>query len=97
MRRPLRLPNQFDLYFADLRNARQAIVYLLEDQAAGRALRGGQAHRDLYTLAGKGWRRVWIGLRSNIVDQPEIDEIQLHFRIEAVPQRIDDLFRGQER
>ena len=81
---PSRLPNQIDFYFTDLLNARQTIVDLLEDQSAGRTLLRGQGHGHFDPLPWKGGSGVGIRLDGDAIDQPQIDQIELHFRVKAV-------------
>src|SRR5208337_2580740 len=76
VRGPLRLPNQIDFNFADVGNSGKAVVYLLEDEAAGRALRRGERHGDFDPLAGPGWGGIGVGAGLDGVDQAQVDEVQ---------------------
>src|SRR3982750_4460905 len=84
---PPGLPYEVYIYFADVRNGGEPIVYLLDDQTRSRAVfrREGHDYFDSLTRPRRG--RLRVGFRLDPVDQPKIDEIQLHLGIEAVAQR----------
>ncbi len=68
---------------------------LLENEPAGRTLLRGQGHGDFDPLARPRRRGVGVRARFNAINQAQIDEVQLHFRIEAVAQRGDDVGLGK--
>jgi len=70
---------------------------LLEDESAGRALRRGQGHGDFDALTWEARSGVWIGVRGDVVDQAQIDEIELDLGVEAVAQCGQDVFGAQNR
>ena len=86
VRSPLRLPHQIHLDLADSFHPREPVVHLLKDQPRGRALISSQRHRHLHPLARPCRRRIRGRTGRNCVNQPQIDEVQLHFRIEAIAQ-----------
>src|SRR5215470_1947723 len=73
MRGPCRLPHEVNFNFADVGDASEAVVDLLEDESGGRALRGGEGHGDADPLARPLGRGVRIRTRFDLVDQAEID------------------------
>lgn len=97
MRSPFRLPDEINFHVADLRNAGEAVVDLLENQTAGGALRGGQGHCHFHKLSRQGWSRMWVRLDGRVVDQAQIDEIQLYLRVEAVTQGNQDVVQSEIR
>ena len=86
---------KIDFHFADVLDAGEAVVYLLEDEAAGGALRRGEGHGDLDPLARPCRRGVGIGAGCDGVDQAQVDEVQLDFGIEAVAERGEDVGFGE--
>lgn len=69
---------------------------LFEDQSASWALRRGERHGDFDPLAWEGRSGVWVGVRDDVVNQAQIDEIEFDFRVEAVAQCHEDVFPGKE-
>ena len=69
VRGPFGLPDQLYFCFADLRDAGETVVDLLEDEAAGGALRGGEGHGDLDPLARPGFGGVGVGAGGDGVNQ----------------------------
>lgn len=90
MRCPLGFPHKIYIHFADVGDGGEPVVYLLEDQPRGRAKLCGQGHGDFDPLARPSGSGVGVGAGFDGVDETEVDEVQLHFGIEAVAESGED-------
>jgi hypothetical protein len=71
-------------------------VHLLEDEAGGRALRGGEGHGDFDALARPSGGGVGVGGDFDFIDEAEIDEVQLDFGVVAVAEGGEDVGFGKD-